>query len=816
MPLLWLSLAFLVGIVVGSQAGWSLAAWLGLAGAALALDLALRLAMRRWPSLDVLRQARRLFTGHLWPSLPLVIPSFSLILIAFALGAARYQGERLEIGRSSLAAYNGQGKFVVEGVLAAPPDERDEYYNLRVQVERLHPEGELLFQPVEGLLLARVPPVGKWRYGDRLQLEGYLQAPPEFEGFSYREYLARQGIYSYLSCGPVRESCARLLGDGQANRLLMGLYSLHDRAQQAVYRLWPDPEASLAAGILLGEENSISEEVYQAFRDTGTAHIIVISGFNITILAGLFSTIFLRLLGRPRRFLAAGLTALAVAVYTLFVGAYAAVVRAAILGGLALFARQLGRRQHGLNSLAIIAALMALADPDVLWDIGFQLSFMATLGLVVFANPFARAFEKLVSRFVPTAAAQKASGLAGEYLLYTLAAQMTTMPVILYYFNRMPVASIPANLLILPAQPLLMILGGLAILIGLVVFPLGRLAAALAMPFLSYTIRSVEWLADWPFATISIGSFGLLALGSYYVVLFGWMLWGKQFQHWLASPAGGRLCMPATFQAVVLVSLVALTFFSWQAAFYAPDGRLHLWILEVGNGEGLLIQTPGGRYVLINGGSSPSRLSDGLGRRMPWSFRRIDYLIVAGAGDERLGALPRLLERFAVENVLWSGSTAGSASAREMRKLLAESGVPSEFARAGQTLSLGEGAVLRVLAVGSRGSVMLLEWKNFRVLLPIGLDFNNLEALQADPSLRHVTALLLSESGYAPLNPPEWVAFLRPQVVLLSVAADDWQGRPEAETLEAIAGYPVLRTDLNGWIELSTDGQQIWVEVERR
>ncbi len=123
---------------------------------------------------------------------------------------------------------------------------------------------------------------------------------------------------------------------------------------------------------------------------------------------------------------------------------------------------------------------------------------------------------------------------------------------------------------------------------------------------------------------------------------------------------------------------------------------------------------------------------------------------------------------------------------------------------------------MQVVTVGKRGAVLLLEWENFRALLPVGMDFETLEILQNERSLVPVNALLLAESGYAPVNPPEWIDKLRPQVVLLSVAPDDRQGLPPPETLQAVGSYTLLRTDQNGWIQLSTDGEQLWVEVERR
>jgi beta-lactamase superfamily II metal-dependent hydrolase len=150
-----------------------------------------------------------------------------------------------------------------------------------------------------------------------------------------------------------------------------------------------------------------------------------------------------------------------------------------------------------------------------------------------------------------------------------------------------------------------------------------------------------------------------------------------------------------------------------------------------------------------------------------------------------------------------------------LRQALTDLQVPIVDAQAGQILELGQGARLHVLAVEPRGAVLLLEWGDFRALLPVGLDFDSMEALMKDHRLTTMTALLLADGGYAPLNPPEWIERWQPQLALLSVAAGDEQGRPDPQVLRALEGRSLLRTDQNGWIELSTDGERLWVEVER-
>ncbi len=333
MPLFWLSISFITGGLIASVLSWQPVIWLSLGGLVIAvwlLSIVLHNVIRIPPALIArfATSASRLSRLYQFANLTIPVP---LLLVFLALGAIRYQLAQPDLSNPLLILhYNDRdGIYEVEGILLEPPDLRETYTNLRIEVERVRQVGGGTFQPARGRLLAKVPFSTDWRYGDRLLLSGELDTPPEAEDFSYREYLNRQRIFS-LMLWPQIEGLAH----GQGNPWWARLYAIRERLLSVVYRLYPDPEASLLAGILLGDETGIPRDVAQAFRDTGTAHIIAISGFNITIIAGYFSRLFGRLLGRWRGALVAGV---AIAMYTLLVGAGASVVRAAIMGGLALF-----------------------------------------------------------------------------------------------------------------------------------------------------------------------------------------------------------------------------------------------------------------------------------------------------------------------------------------------------------------------------------------------------------------------------------------------------------------------------------------------
>lgn len=813
MPLFWISIAFLSGIVLGSISSQSVSVWFLAAGLSLGLllkpGLAKYLSAHR-PALHKFlhvhlsfswakQLSKRVSSSPLFASTLISPPTLiALILFTFFLGAARYRISLPNVSPDFIAYYNDNNdQMIVTGILISPPDVRDNYINLRIGVERLRFDKEIYHTDVGGILLARVPIDGEWHYGERLILRGILESPFENEEFSYRNYLSTRGIYTLMPYAEVS-----LLESNQGNAVKQIMFSIKDKALELVYRLFPDPEASLFAGILLGVESGISANVQDAFKDTGTSHIIVISGFNIAILAGLFTKYLSQWLGSRK---GAILAAIIIAAYTILVGGDASVVRAAIMGWLGLFAHQVGRRQNGVNSLAFAAAGMALFSPQVLWDVGFQLSFAATLGLILFAEPLSDTFLNYASPYISEERLARITKSVGEYFLFTIAASITTLPVILYHFQRLSLSFLPANLAILPVQPPIMVLGGIAVLLSFILYPLGQLVAYFAWPFAAYTIRVVEWFASFSSGVLLVGEVSLFVVLLLYIVLFGFTIAGDRI----------RSLLPPIRPSLVVIFLGLLTVLGWQSVLNRPDGLLHVTFMDVGTGDAILIKSPTGRYVLVGGGPSSTMLSDALGRRLPMFQRKLDFLVIAAPREEQVRALPFVIRRFPPDQVLWAGASNASRSARFLQSEITDAGIPINLAQAGDVLELGGGARLEVLAASRRGAVLLLTWQHFRLLLPLGMDFEYLEESQYGGDLGSITALLLADSGYSPLNPQEWIDNLSPQLILIGVAAGNYDGLPSLDTLQHLQAYTVRRTDRSGWIMLHTDGEEFWVEVEK-
>lgn len=734
-----------------------------------------------------------------WKGFPLQNRVLAVIcLLALAIAGLRYQSELPKHSPSQVAWYNdNKSQVILTGWLDAPVDRRDEYDNLRIQVTSIQIAGEN--QSVAGLVLARVPPGQDLMAGQVLRLRGFMKTPQDFEDFSYRDYLARQGIHSYLVTDQV--TVLPFQGGNRLNRML-DVFRQHLLTVNR--EIFPEPEASLLAGILLGDDSGLPADLQQAFRDTGTSHIIAISGFNIAILAGMLSLLFGKFMKARSAALA---TIVGIAAYTLLVGAGASVVRASLMCSVTILGSQFGRKGDSLNSLGLAAGGMCLFDPHLPWDISFQLSFAATLGLVLYAGPIQDWAGRMIAKRFGVMASQKVAQPLAEILLFSLAAQVTTLPLIAYYFGRISLVSFLANPFILPAQPAVMLTSGLALLLGIIHLPLGQIIAWLAWPFSAYTVKLVELFARLPHAVIVLGDASLITIVLFYIFLFS-----ITFQPAWMKNAFSHIKRPV----YILFILFGLTMLIWRVAFSQPDGRLHITFLDVGSADAILVQTPGGRNLLINGGPSQSNLSAELGKRLSPLDHKLDLLVVASPLEEQVGSLPGTLERFPAAGVLWSGATDSSYSSQRLQRWLSTAEVPITQAKPGQVIDLGDSARLVVVDVTYRGAILLLEWKDFRALLPIGLDFESMDRLLEKNQLARVTILLLANSGYGGLNTEEWIAAIRPQVCILSVAAGDEQGRPEAETLQAVGDIPLLRTDHNGWIEISSDGDQLWIEVENK
>ncbi len=733
-------------------------------------------------------------------------------LAAVALGAARFASTLPVDTPSHLAHYNGAAGVTVIGLVAAEPELSDTTVRLAVQSKAIL-AGDVE-QPVEGLLLVRIPRFPAVEYGSTVRLVGDLNAPAAEADAGYQRYLARRGFESEMAF----PGLTVLATDG-GRPLMRALLAVKDYARETIQRILPEPQAALLVGILLGDDSGMPPDLLDDFRTTGMTHIIAISGFNIALIIAVLDAVSAPFL--PRR-LAAVLILVLIGLYAVLVGAGASVVRAAIMGGVALVGlRLLGRPAFVFASLLISAFVMTVVNPLTLWDVGFQLSFAATLGLVLFAGRWSGWTRERIDRGLGPASAP-VSAVVIDGLVVTLAAQLLTLPLILYHFGRLPLASLPANLLVLPAQPPLMATGGLATLAGMVAEPLGRALGLGAWLFLTYTERVIQWLAgfEWASWPVTLSATGLL-------VVYGFIaLATAATTRRRGEPAGSRALPPGVVlpMAAGLV-LAALLVTQWALA--RPDGRLHVAFLDVGQGDATLIQFPEGQQVLVDGGHYPGMLQAALGEVMPFGDRSIDVVVATHPDADHVSGLVEVLERYDVGRLVTNGQPAAADPAFAALLVAAErAGVEVVPVARGDALVAGGSLRLDVLHPPAdwpvedqnEASVVLrLTYGETSVLLTGDAGIEAEASMLASGIDLQSDVLKAGHHGSAGSTGAPFLAAVAPEVVVISVGAENRFGHPAPAVLERVAsaGAAVVRTDEMGTVALTADQERFWFEKAR-
>jgi competence protein ComEC len=758
----------------------------------------------------------------------------ALLLTGVLVGGVRFGWNPASAG--TVAILPTEMPLRLTGVLTDDPTPRGVDQDIVLEAVVLHDAGA---GPRTGRLQVRVPRAAAVRAGDEVALEVTIQSadPTNLDETAYRERLRRAGI------GAIGRAWEVDVIGHRSVPVLDQVASVRGWMLDGLLRTVPEPEASLGAGILLGVRAGIDPSVRDAFAVAGLSHVVAISGWNVAIVVALIAAATRRLRERLGPRLPAALALSTVAAYVALVGASPAVVRAALMAAALLVARLGGSPAHAASALMAAVTVMLLLTPAALWDVGFQLSALATAGLIALAGPI----ESWLGRWpvvvrVPVA--------------LTLAAQAATLPVLLATFEQVSLVAPLANVLVVPLIPAVMagaaaasLAGGMAQLAPLPVagdvgtwlaggaawLPIRALievgTAAAALPLAALPLSGSPWLtAAWylllavavhrlgrrpPAAAPTLEPLGPAAPG------------GPILPEAAAfAPLLARVARPRVIALGLVVTVTVATVVT------GPDGRLHLTVLDVGQGDAILVEAPGGATALIDGGPDPDRTLREIGRALPFHRRQIDVVLLTHPHLDHAGGLREVLRRHDVQLFVDGGrSPAADAHRTLLAAAVAEPGGRILAAVAGQRIRVGE-AELEVLFpapedvtaplpdddVNNASVVVLVRYGAFEVLLTGDAEAPVEALLLERDQLGPIEILKVGHHGSDSSTTPAFVSATRPAVAVISLGADNSYGHPHRSTLDALAlvpGIRVLRTDLDGRVEVVTDGRTFEVHGAR-
>jgi len=409
--------------------------------------------------------------------LKIIILGFCLLVLVG--GIVRHQSILTSNIVGEVEKYYDQ-EVSLRGVIVGEPEKRINHQKFQFKTKE-----------IPGKILITTDSYPEYRYGDKLEIKGELKQPAEFDDFNYRAYLAK------------------------GNWFFQRIFNFKDKLRNIIEQTLLPPQSSILKAIFLGDKFGLSDELKEKLNISGTRHIVAISGMHMIIMTQIF--LYLALAIGFWRSQAFYIVLFLLFSYIIMIGAPASAVRAGIMVGLLLLAQKVGRLRSADRAVIFAATIMLIVNPSLLSaDVGFQLSFIAVLS-IIHLKPF---LDKKIANW-PDFARLK------DVLTMTLAAQLGTLPILIFHFGRISLISPLANLMIVPLLPVIMGLGMIVVFIGLIYLPLAKIIIWPIWFLLSYLIKTIQYLSSFSWASCEFKSASWVILMGYYAILI-YFVWREK------------------------------------------------------------------------------------------------------------------------------------------------------------------------------------------------------------------------------------------------------------------------------------------------
>ena len=790
-----------------------------------------------------------------WTSIPLLWLWFSVLLCLMGSIATRQWKQYVCYGLLHLAVFAG-GMLRLETASHSPVPPR--FYNQPIsfsgtttyQPERgaawdaCYARGELQLlsdptQTVSAKFLVRFQSLVPLRYGKQITLTGVLQQPQDKRnpgGFDYRAYLARQDVVGIIDAkGFLR------IGTQGGFPPLRWIEALRIRTERVIDDIYtqksgtvePSLHAQLLKGILLGKRSDLPTETLDLFRNSGTFHVLAVSGLHVGLIA-MFCYLGFSRFRLPQKMLCL-LTIVAVLIYAGLIGFRPSVFRASLMAILFLFATLIDRDSDLFNLLAFAALVLLLLNPQQLWDVGFQLSFVAVASIVYFVPKMEAVLRRLWENEEPSPAHRDVSiltrfrNIAVKWLvlsyLVTLAAQIGTTPLIAYYFFRTYPLGILAGPFAVGLVSVIVAVGMVSVCIGFIWLPFAKLLALLNHAVISIFLALISMFGQtWGVVKLTPPTFGIFIC--YIACFLGLAHWRYVYKHWRVSS---------------LVGLSVIVIWVWSAAFHEKGRLLEVVTLDVGQGDAAFIRFPDNRTMLVDGGIQRRYYNEkkrrwvdyDVGKRVlePYfdfhGIRKLDIVVLTHPDIDHGGGLGYILQNFEVGRVIGiSEMQLDSETHRRLHAIVKADDIPYSFPYAGE-IDLTPTATLNLLHPIDAASTDLFDPDKNDDSLVIKLTYGAVDILFTGDIGKKAESRLIASGqdlrsevlkvphhGSNTSSSAPFIDAVQPRYAIFSLGQSSQYQFPHPDVVARYRerGCAQLRTDELGAITLRTDGKRCWIE----
>ncbi len=722
------------------------------------------------------------------------------ILIFFAVGAFEFLClDRVNTGR--FAEYSGE-RVGVKGFIASEPDVKEAKVSYIVNVVEIRSDGE--FQKTKGkLLLTSVlnESSNLLDYGREVEFAGQLNLPKGVRnpgGFDYRRYLSQKGVSAVVFSLQITTK------EGRRSLFLIDIgHMLRMKIVGVIEKSLPRQQAGLLNGVLIGYREGLTKEVQAAFSDAGLTHIMAVSGANVAFLVLPLLFIFKKL--RVRQNISCIFIIAFLILFIYITGFEPSVLRAVVMGIIMLLGKMLMREGDVYTTISFAAILLLLCSPYMLFNIGFQLSFAATLSLVLM---YKRMKSLLSFKYLP--------GAVADVLAATISAQLGVLPITLYYFNKLSVISLLSNLLVVPLMEVITILGTVMAVLGQLSIVFSQIIGYVNCVLLSFVLYVTGISASLPFATIRVVTPSIALVLIYYLALWFLLLYAPEKKIKIR-----RRYIAAAASLVVVILFVSLLI----------PGKLEVTFLDVGQGDSSFIRTCSGQTVLLDGGGSTNpQVVSTVGESVVIPFlldkgiSSLDAVIASHGHADHIQGLVPVLEQFKVRNLIIPGIK-DEKEFYQLLEIAGKKGIKVSRCGEGDTINLDKKTELQVFnpiqqfhddnsSLNNTSLVIKLIYGQTELLFTGDAEKPAEEALVNRSAPLEADVLKVGHHGSDTSSGMDFLDRVNPKAAVISVGKNNNFGHPSQEVLQRLddKGVILFRTDESGAVVLTSNGKNIRIK----
>ncbi len=621
------------------------------------------------------------------------------------------------------------------------------------------------------------------KYGDSLYIEGEFKQPEEarnYKGYNYKQYLKTKKII-----GTVELEKVKILKSSNGSFI----HNIQKYIRDTINGTLTDEEGNLLLAILLGDKDKLSEDIQESFKTSNLSHMLAVSGAHVSyIILGLTYVLQNSIIGKKNGKIVCIIFLLAFMAITNFTPS---VTRACIMAILTLFSSIIYRKSDVYTNISVAALITLIFNPYSLLDLGFQLSYGGTIGIIIF-----------IKRIQEKKSNSKVINYIKQMALVSIYANIIIIPIMMYHFNTVSFTFIISNIMASPILGIIVITGFLFIIASITVKPLTRLIAIFIKPILSILIKISQICSKLPFSNILVVTPYMFNVISYYAIIL----------YCIKSKKNNK----CKIIICLLIVLILINFI-----IYIFPQKLRIFFIDVGQGDSTLIITPDKKTVLIDGGGSDS-FDVGKKVLLPYLLDRrilkIDYVLISHFDTDHCGGILTIMEKVKVKNIIISEQAEHSENYERFKKLMIHKKIRLIEVKKGDKIKIGRYSEFKILFPTSRllsenplnnnSIVAQFNYNNFKMLFTGDIEkLAEQQILKAEKAEIRADILKVAHHGSKTSSIPEFIKAVKPKIALIGVGKNNTFGHPNQQTIKNLENIKcrIYRTDLQGEIIIKID-----------